>query len=178
MKYSKENKIKKGATEICARKRYLCSFGNMKTQFFKRKEKGYCPTYHAPDGLMYWVQDHKVNHFNGGGEYEYSLMCRKKDFCENMSNAQFKKFVKKFSLIYVENCCGIDIFKSRGRSGERYCYNVHDKVLKIVYGDQMIKGDFQSYKDCIEYAEKYVKEKYLYELVQLSLFDMEGVNTP
>ena len=63
----------------------------MVTQYFKRADKGFCPTYHSPDGVMYWIQDHKIKHFNGGGEYEYDFMCRCRERIEKIGKMDFIK---------------------------------------------------------------------------------------
>lgn len=142
----------------------------MVTKFLKRKDKGFCPTYHSDDGIMFWVQDRRINHFNGGGEYEYDFMCRKENSKATMTKGQLKKFVikNKAKLIRSYSDYKIDLY-SDGKND--YIYYSQEKTLKTIYAEHVIRGGFASFKECLEYAEKYISERYCKEVEQLTLDD-------
>lgn len=140
----------------------------MVTKFFKRADKGFCPAYHSTDGIMYWVQDRKINYFNGGGEYEYDFMSRKENSKTTMTKGELKKFVIKNKAKLISDCSNDRIYLySDGKND--YIYNIQEKTLKIIYAERVIKGGFAGFKECLEYAEKYISERYYKEVEQLTL---------
>lgn len=140
----------------------------MVTKFFKRADKGFCPAYHSSDGIMYWVQDHKINHFNGGGEYEYDFICRKECSKTKMSYKQLERFSVKNNLRRTGHCWKTEYFTD-GKND--YSYNPDDKTLKTIFPDYVIKYGFKSFKECLEYAENYIAEKYHKTAEQMAIDD-------
>ena len=125
--------------------------------YFKRKDKGFCPAFHAPDGVVYWVQDHKIYGFNGG-EYEYSLMQRKESECiNNYSEAKWKRLLENHKIRYKGEYCGNQICEDKAKV---YCYSSNNKELKVIYPEYEIKSGFRSFCECLNYAEKYIEYKY------------------
>lgn len=137
--------------------------------FFKRNDTGLCPSYMTAQ-YIYWIQDKRIRHFNGGGEYEYYLMSR---FLQRIEKNNFKwksfdKLIKKLKLRKIEN--GIPSVYSGGT--KEYLYNSKEERLVVIYHSKIIAGPFTTYRGCFEYSEEYIKNKYFKEPEQLNLFDM------
>jgi hypothetical protein len=141
----------------------------MITQYFKRADKGFCPTYHSPDGVMYWIQDHKIKHFNGGGEYEYDFMCRKENLRKTITRAQLKNLIAQNDLKLMLNCSnGTEIYTD---GKDEYIYRKQEKTLMIIHFERTIKGCFPSFEECMKYAENYIAEKYYKTAEQMTIDD-------
>lgn len=141
----------------------------MITQYFKRADKGFCPTYHSPDGVMYWIQDHKIKHFNGGGEYEYDFMCRKENKKITITRAQLKHRIEQNGLKLIRNYADGTELYTNGK--DEYIYRKQEKTLVIIHFERIIKGCFPSFEECIKYAENYIAEKYYKTAEQMTIDD-------
>ncbi len=138
--------------------------------FFKRNDTGFCPSY-ITDKYIYWIQDAKIRRFNGGGEYEYYLMCRRRERIEKIGFKwrSFEKLIKKLKLKKIEG--GIPSVYNDGK--KEYLYNRKEDRLVVIYDAKIIAGAFSNYRSCFEYSEEYIKNKYFKETEQLNLFELE-----